>query len=78
VLGQLVQPLGRQGSGLPSGYKSCSYIVDGDWHDASHVNNANGVPVVLEFDNFSGQKYLLDDIRRLVRASTVHAHTHTK
>ena len=63
----LVQPLAPSGSALPAaGWRgTASYITQGDWHDANRLNNKNGLPVVLEFDNFSGQKYLLDDIRRL-------------
>ena len=68
----LVQPLAPSGSALPGAgwHGTESYIAQFDWHDANRLNNQNtacrnGLPVVLEFDNFSGQKYLLDDIRRL-------------
>lgn len=63
----LVQPLAPSGSALPAaGWRGVdSYISQWDWHDANRLNNKNRLPVVLEFDNFSGQKYLLDDIRRL-------------
>jgi hypothetical protein len=63
----LVAPLAPSGSALPgAGWRGTeSYISQWDWHDANRVNNKNELPVVLEFDNFSGQKYLLDDIRRL-------------
>lgn len=55
----LVQPLAASGSSLPGGYSSTtSYITGGDWHNANRMNNKNGLPVVLEFDNFSGQKYV--------------------
>ncbi len=63
----LIQPLAPSGSALPAaGWRGVdSYISEWDWHDANRLNNKNHLPVVLEFDNFSGQKYLLDDIRRL-------------
>jgi hypothetical protein len=57
-----IQPLGREGSALDFGGSvdgHCSYITGGDWHDANRENNENHLPVVLEFDNFSGQEALL-------------------
>ena len=36
-----------------------------DLHDANRGNNANNLPVMLDFDNFSGDEDTPDDIRRL-------------
>ncbi len=37
----------------------------GDLHDANRWNNDNGLAVLLDFDNFSGDEDVPDDIRRL-------------
>lgn len=36
-----------------------------DWHDANLVNNMNGIPVLLDWDNWSGDPTIPDDIRTL-------------
>eukprot|EP00937_MAST-01D_sp_MAST-1D-sp2_P005819 g5819.t1 len=58
----LVQPFGVNGSAPPRGPQ---WYGAGDWHDANRVNNNNRLPVLLDFDNFSGDEGRPDDIRRL-------------
>lgn len=36
-----------------------------DFHDANRINNLRQIPVLLDFDNFSGDEDRPDDIRRL-------------
>ena len=36
-----------------------------DFHDVNRVNNKQSLPVLLDFDNFSGKEGTPDDIRRL-------------
>lgn len=42
----------------------CRYGAE-DLHDANRWNNENGLAVLLDFDNFSGDEAVPDDIRRL-------------
>ena len=58
----LVQPFGVNGTSPALGPQ---WYGAGDLHDANRVNNANGLPVLLDFDNFSGDEAVPDDIRRL-------------
>lgn len=58
----LVQPFGRNGTAPSHGEQ---WYGSGDYHDVNRVNNANGIPVLLDFDNFSGEEAVPDDIRRL-------------
>ena len=60
--GWLVQPFGVNGT-APS--RSVQWYGAGDLHDANRLNNANGLPVLVDFDNFSGEEDKPDDIRRL-------------
>ncbi len=59
VDGQLLQPLSPQGGFILNDYG------DGDYHDANIINNAGGLPVILDYDNFSSDPDTPDDIRRL-------------
>lgn len=58
----LVQPFGVNGSAPPAGPQ---WYGAADPHDANRVNNQNALPVLLDFDNFSGDEDKPDDIRRL-------------
>lgn len=58
----LVQPFGVNGSAPALGPQ---WYGGGDPHDGNRVNNANALPVMLDFDNFSGDEDRPDDIRRL-------------
>lgn len=60
--GFLVQPFGINGSEPALGPQ---WYGAADLHDANLVNNDNGLPVLLDFDNFSGEEDKPDDIRRL-------------
>ena len=58
----LVQPFSIAGS--PPLTRS-QWYGSTDTHDANRVNNENGIPVLLDFDNYSGDEDRPDDIRRL-------------
>eukprot|EP00041_Stephanoeca_diplocostata_P024055 m.602333 g.602333 ORF g.602333 m.602333 type:complete len:245 (-) comp22443_c0_seq24:597-1331(-) len=58
----LVQPFNANGTNPTVGSQ---WYGSGDYHDANRLNNANGLPVLLDFDNFSGDESVPDDIRRL-------------
>ena len=58
----LVQPFGVNGTAPPLGPQ---WYGSMDLHDANRMNNANRLPVMLDFDNFSGDEDRPDDIRRL-------------
>jgi hypothetical protein len=58
----LVQPFGVNGTSPQYGPQ---WYGGGDTHDANRVNNAKALPVMLDFDNFSGDEDRPDDIRRL-------------
>eukprot|EP00045_Choanoeca_perplexa_P006149 m.52230 g.52230 ORF g.52230 m.52230 type:complete len:482 (-) comp13490_c0_seq2:187-1632(-) len=64
----LVQPLARSGPALTTPQPNAPWpwlYGAGDWHDANLVNNANALPVVLDYDNWSGTLSKPDDIRTL-------------
>lgn len=58
----LVQPYGVNGSAPALGPQ---WYGSSDPHDANRINNNNNLPVLLDFDNFSGDEQRPDDIRRL-------------
>ena len=58
----LVHPFGVNGTEPARGPQ---WYGAGDLHDANRINNANALPVLLDFDNFSGDEAVPDDIRRL-------------
>jgi hypothetical protein len=58
----LVQPFSINGTEPALGPQ---WYGSGDLHDANRVNNAREIPVLLDFDNFSGDEDRPDDIRRL-------------
>jgi hypothetical protein len=60
--GWLVQPFGINGTAPP---RSVQWYGAGDLHDANRLNNANRLPVLVDFDNFSDEEDKPDDIRRL-------------
>eukprot|EP01116_Phalansterium_solitarium_P006235 TRINITY_DN18544_c0_g1_i1.p1 TRINITY_DN18544_c0_g1~~TRINITY_DN18544_c0_g1_i1.p1 ORF type:complete len:599 (-),score=174.79 TRINITY_DN18544_c0_g1_i1:51-1847(-) len=55
----LVQPLMRKGH---------PFYGPNDWHDANLINDASGIPVILDYDNWSGNPSIKDDIRLLASA----------
>eukprot|EP00054_Salpingoeca_dolichothecata_P009433 m.53192 g.53192 ORF g.53192 m.53192 type:complete len:644 (+) comp18366_c0_seq1:249-2180(+) len=64
----MVQPLSRASAFFlePQQNPPWKWLYgDKDWHDANLVNNQNELPVVLDFDNWSGDPDLPDDIRTL-------------
>lgn len=58
----LVQPFDVSGA-APS--QRPQWYGSSDLHDANRLNNKNELPVLLDFDNFSGDENRPDDIRRL-------------
>lgn len=58
----LVQPFSINGTEPAQGPQ---WYGSGDLHDANRLNNAREIPVLLDFDNFSGDEDRPDDIRRL-------------
>ena len=62
--GRLLQPLSTQGPFLGT----TPYGPD-DWHDANITNNHRRLPVLLDYDNWSSDPAIPDDIRRLAQVS---------
>ena len=60
--GFLVQPYNVRGM-LPA--KGSQWYGGSDWHDANRANQYHDLPVLLDFDNFSGDDTVEDDVRRL-------------
>jgi hypothetical protein len=62
--GWLLQPLLRKGPYLHGGIYGSE-----DWHDANLQNDSNDLPVLLDYDNWSEDPAVPDDIRHLARIS---------
>jgi len=62
--GMLVHPLSTKGPFLGT----TPYGPD-DWHDANITNNHRRLPVLLDYDNWSSDPAIPDDIRRLAQVS---------
>ena len=50
---------------IVAGPASTKWYRENDYHDANRLNNANALPVLLDFDNFPGREDRPDDTRRL-------------